>query len=66
MSNTRLRFAHSIGDEYRWFAWYPVNTLDRGWKWMTPVWKRRYEKDINLPGKSEKFFVYTYQQGILS
>lgn len=26
---------------FRWFAWHPVWTDDRGWRWLRPVWRRR-------------------------
>jgi len=26
---------------WRWFAWRPIRTLDRGWVWLRPVWRRR-------------------------
>lgn len=26
---------------YRWFAWHPVWTDDRGWRWLRVVWRRR-------------------------
>jgi len=35
------RFGFPIADWYRWFAWRPVNTLDRGWVWLRTVNRRR-------------------------
>lgn len=33
------------GPEFRWFAWRPVNTVDRGWRWLRFVWRRRCYTD---------------------
>lgn len=33
---------------FRWFAWRPVWTLDRGWVWMRRVW-RRHVLPMDLP-----------------
>lgn len=35
------RFGFPIASWHRWFAWRPVNTLDRGWRWMRFVERRR-------------------------
>jgi hypothetical protein len=24
---------------FRWFAWHPVWTTDRGWRWLRVVWR---------------------------
>ena len=34
---------------FRWFAWRPVWTYDRGWVWLRPVW-RRHEPPRDIPG----------------
>lgn len=34
-------FGEPITDWFRWFAWRPIHTLDRGWRWLRPVWRRR-------------------------
>lgn len=26
---------------FRWFAWHPVDTGDRGWRWLRFVWRQR-------------------------
>lgn len=36
------------GPWWRWFAWRPVWTLDRGWQWLRPVW-RRHVAPLGLP-----------------
>lgn len=35
----------AYGPVHRWFAWRPVNTDDRGWRWLRLVWRRRYYID---------------------
>lgn len=30
-----------FGPTFNWFAWHPVNTDDRGWRWLRVVKKRR-------------------------
>ncbi|WGH21771.1 hypothetical protein SEA_INKED_89 [Arthrobacter phage Inked] len=49
-------FGRAHGDWYRWFAWRPVSTLDRGWVWLRPVWRRRIYKKEYLPGPSYSYF----------
>ena len=29
------------GTAFRWFAYRPVFTNDRGWRWLRVVWRRR-------------------------
>ncbi len=48
-------FAEPISDWYRWFAWYPVPTWDRGWRWLTIVWKRKCQPYDYLPGSHSWF-----------
>ena len=49
-------FGRAHGDWYRWFAWRPVQTLDRGWVWLRPVWRRRIYKHSYLPGPSASWY----------
>ena len=42
-------FGEPITPWFRWFAWRPVHTLDRGWRWMRPVWRRRCMLHDYLP-----------------
>jgi len=35
------------GPIHRWFAWRPVDTEDRGWRWLRLVWRRRVWFDID-------------------
>lgn len=36
----------SYGPAFRWFAWRPAWTDDRGWRWLRPVWRRRLYLDL--------------------
>lgn len=51
-------FGSPIGPWHRWFAWRPCSTADRGWRWMRPVWRRRYQTKVDLPGPSFTWFEY--------
>jgi hypothetical protein len=44
------RFGYPVTDWYRWYAWHPVETVDRGWRWLRPVWRRRIAKYPQLDG----------------
>ena len=35
------------GPAFRWFAWRPVRTQDRGWRWLRKVWRRRAVYDFD-------------------
>ncbi len=35
----------TMGPVFRWFAWHPTNTEDRGWRWLTFVNRRRITVD---------------------
>ncbi len=37
------RFGYPICAWFKWFAWYPVETIDRGVVWLRFVWKRRIQ-----------------------
>lgn len=39
----------SHGPRFRWFAWHPVWTEDRGWRWLRMVHRRRFY--LELPGE---------------
>lgn len=49
-------FGEPVSDWYRWFAWKPVETVDRGWRWLVPVYRRRVHKHSYLPGGSDFWF----------
>lgn len=43
-------FMSPVGPWFRWFAWHPVRTDDRGWRWLRPVWRRRMQTHDYLDG----------------
>ncbi|KAB2808330.1 hypothetical protein F9L07_22710 [Pimelobacter simplex] len=47
---SRPLFGTPIAQPFRWFAWHPVHTGDRGWRWLRPVWRQRYQTKVHLPG----------------
>lgn len=50
------RFGFPIGPWFRWFAWHPTETMDRGWRWLCPVWRRRYQTHEYLDGPTRRWF----------
>lgn len=50
----------NYGPEHRWFAWRPVFTHDRGWRWLRFVWRRRYFLDVHGQ-RAMAWFVYSVQ-----
>ena len=49
-------FGAPVTDWFRWFAWRPVYTEDRGLRWLRPLWRRRCQKKFNLPGPYYSWF----------
>lgn len=49
-------FGRPVGGWYRWFAWYPVETVDRGRQWFRVVNRRRIHKHFYLNGGSDWWF----------
>jgi hypothetical protein len=49
-------FGTPVSRWFRSFAWRPMNTLDRGWVWLRPVWRRRCQKHEYLPGPLSSWF----------
>lgn len=45
-------FGFPIAPWHRWFAWRPVETLDRGVQWMRPLWRRRIHIYAHLDMRS--------------
>ncbi|MCE0510876.1 hypothetical protein LVJ59_17655 [Microbacterium sp. KKR3/1] len=35
---------------FRWFAWHPVWTYDRGWRWLRFVWRRHVPPILGVRG----------------
>lgn len=50
------RFGHPITSWWRWFAWYPVNTVDRGYVWLRLIHRRRIAKYSYLDGGADFWF----------
>lgn len=49
-------FGMPVGPWFRWFAWHPTKTVDRGWRWLRPVWRRRYQTKPHLDGPTMWWF----------
>ena len=43
-------FGDPVSRWFRWFAWRPVHTVDRGWRWLRVVHKRRVQRHHYLHG----------------
>ena len=56
-------FGRPIGPWHRWFAWRPVNTVDRGWRWLIPTWRRRFQPHAYLDGPTFEWFLYVVERG---
>lgn len=47
------------GPAHRWFAWHPVNTWDRGWKWLRVVHRRRvWKPSVSVDGRTVRYWLY--------
>ena len=49
-------FGVPVGPWFRWFAWRPVRTVDRGYRWLRPVWRRRCQSKSYLDGPTVQWF----------
>ena len=54
---TRL-FYTPIGPWHDWFAWYPVDTVTHGWKWLRTVQRQRIQSKWSLPGPVDQCWDY--------
>jgi hypothetical protein len=50
------RFGEPVSDWYRWFAWRPIETVDRGTQWLRFVYRRRIYKHQYLDGGADWWF----------
>jgi hypothetical protein len=50
------RFGRPVADWHRWFAWRPVETVDRGRVWLRVVNRRRIHKLYFLVGGADWWF----------
>ena len=49
-------FGEPISEWYRYFAWRPISTLDRGYRWFWIVWKRKCQPHEYLSGPMTPFY----------
>jgi hypothetical protein len=49
-------FGEPVSGWFRWFAWRPVDTVDRGWRWLVVVHRRRIHKHQYLSGGMDWWF----------
>lgn len=49
-------FGRAFTPWWRWFAWRPVETVDRGKVWLRLVWRRRIHKHQYLNGGRDFWF----------
>lgn len=54
-------FGRPITGWHRWFAWRPVETVDRGWRWLRPVWRRRLQSMAHLEGPTTTWFQHAVE-----
>ena len=52
------QFGTPVAGWFRWFAWRPVNTVDRGWRWLRVVNCRRIQRKQHLTGGADFWFQY--------
>lgn len=53
-------FGDPVGPWIKSFAWIPHFTIDAGWTWMRPIWKRHIHKHQYLDGGSD--FCWQYRR----
>lgn len=51
-------FGFPIGGWFKVFAFLPIFTIDQGWKWFVPVYKRRIQKYNYLTGGADFWWQY--------
>lgn len=57
------QFGDPSGPWCRWFAWYPVKTVDGRLAWLYGIWRRRYHTKGYLDGPQFKWWVYARADG---
>jgi len=63
MIEFKPKYGFPVCDWYKWFAWYPVDTVDRGWRWLSTVNKRRIHKHDYLDGGPDFWNQYAVTLG---
>lgn len=48
----------TTGPWHAWFAWYPVETMQHGWKWLQTVEREKRYPDPLIPFAPEPYWVY--------
>lgn len=56
-------FYDPIGPWHDWFAWYPVDTVTHGWKWMVTLERRRIQTQLHLPVPVSRCWEYRPKGG---
>jgi len=49
-------FGNPIGPRLRWFAWHPVKTTDDRWRWLSYVWRQRFQTHVWLDGPTLRWW----------
>lgn len=49
-------FGDPVTEWFRWFAWHPVKTVDRGWRWLWVVRRRRIQRHAYVDGGADFWF----------
>jgi hypothetical protein len=52
----RPMFGNPIAPWHRWFAWRPIDTVDRGTIWLRVVYRRRILKHSYVDGNGPDFW----------
>ena len=51
-------FGNPVDHWREWFAWYPVQTYNAGWRWLQTVAYRRIQKHPYLDGGADFWWQY--------
>jgi hypothetical protein len=57
----RPAFGSPMTGWFLWFAWRPVDTVDRGWRWLCWVWRRRIQRHDWLEGGRDLWFQHAVE-----
>ena len=48
----------SYGAWHKWYAWYPVNTEQHGWRWLKYVARAKHYPAVGLPFAPAPYWCY--------
>lgn len=48
--------------EHRWFAWLPVDTEDRGWRWLRFLWRKGKTAPTILGHGGYRYWTYRVEK----